>query len=62
MKTTDATRRRVQTPVLVTLFLWMIALVTTVLIVGEPGKLTYLAPVLAMCMIGNIVAVRGRVP
>jgi|AP12_2_1047962.scaffolds.fasta_scaffold273591_2 hypothetical protein len=40
------------------LALWLIALVTTVLLVPDRSVLTYLGPVFAVCTIGSITVLR----
>jgi hypothetical protein len=39
-------------------FLWFIAIVTTLVLVGKTGVFTYLGPVYFICMVGSIVAIR----
>ena len=43
---------------LIVLALWLIAIVTSVLVVTDSSDFTYLGPVFAICMIGSVVAVR----
>lgn len=45
-------------PVLATLLLWLIAIVATLWVSSIGGSVERIAPVWAMCMIGNLVAVR----
>jgi len=42
----------------VVLALWTIAIAATVILVGDTGKFTYLAPVYAICAIGSVFTVR----
>lgn len=41
------------------LFLWLVALVATVLLLKDNSILTYLLPVYAICMIGSVIILRS---
>lgn len=43
----------------VILLLWVIAIVTTLLVVNDPASFSILGPVYAICMIGSVVTVRN---
>lgn len=43
---------------LAVLALWLIAIVTTMLLVHDPSTFSRLAPVFAVCTIGSVVTVR----
>lgn len=43
---------------LVVLTLWLVAIVTSVLVVSNSSDFRYLGPVFAVCAIGSVVAVR----
>jgi len=45
---------------LATLALWLIAITTTLVVVRDTGLFTYLSPVLFICMVGSILAVRRK--
>ena len=45
-------------PVLATLLLWLIAFATTLTVAATGGEAGHVAPLWAVCMIGNVVAVR----
>ncbi len=46
----------------VVLILWLIAIVTTVVLIDDFGAFTYLGPVYLICMIGSVVVIRREKP
>ena len=43
------------------LLLWLVAIAATLLVVQDEADLTYLLPVLAICMIGSVFIIRKEI-
>jgi hypothetical protein len=46
-------------PELAVLVLWLVAIVSTVVVIDDTGRFTYLGPVYFVCTLGSLLVVRG---